>query len=625
MTARAFLLGLGAAAASLAASAAAPPVRTLQAVGEAAGGARWRPIVAIAATGREIKDGQNCTVQTLIDVRSGEWRRAVRCPLFTTERGIDAQGPWREDRSGWVHALDSREAARLAATDRWLNRNGPYFPRHWPVALRPAPAVTAHRRRFQRIAATPAQARTVTLWITPHRHRLARTVMRRSFEVRRIDFRDYRRVDGVLLPFRIASRDAPHAAAQIETIERYRLLHSLGATALVRPARPTRDIRIPVAGTHIPITFAADGKVLIRVSINGKAPLPFALDTGGHAILTPTAAQTLGLTVHGRGVTYGAGAGSTAVRYARVRSLGIGAARITGQTVLVMPISPLLTDRGARTPVAGILGLELFERFVVTVDPDHKRLTLQPLGTFRPPTGAAAVPLRFTGDMPLIPARLDGRRGLFGLDTGNSGPLLLFPAWAAREHLRHYYRSGVPQTEGGDGGAFTVHLADIHSLRIGGLAVPGPLIGALTPHDAGVVSNPSEAGNLGMTVWRAFRFTLDYRRERLYLTPRTHYRPPPMPRASGGLIAVKFTPSVFTVLQVSPGGPAARAGLRTGDRIVAVNGLAARRLASLYLMNLINQRRPGTIVALTRGDGRTVQIVLASNAARLRALRPGAR
>ncbi len=618
------ILGL-AALAVLPVSAMASPgaVRKPRPSGHAGGGSsRWAMIEGVAAQGRELEDGFTCRVRTVIDLRNGDWRRTVRCPLFTSAAGIDSRGAWRQDRSGWVHPLDSPEAKKLAATDRWLNRAVTHLPRRLPAGSRRLPAAALRHISYERAEVTPAGGRSVTLWIAGRQRRIVRTVMRRSFQVRTTDYGDYRRVDGVILPFRIASWVGTRAQAHVETVSRYELLRSIPPRSLQRPADPAADTHVPAGGTRLPLAFSQDGKLLVEAKLDGKGPFPFVLDSGGHAILTPATALALGLEVSGRSVSYGAGPGSTSLGYARVHSIRLGEARIEDQSVLVMPLSPVLTDRGSEAPVAGILGLEVLERFAVTIDPADRTMTLQPFDSFRPPAGAAVLRLCFTNDMPLIRATLDGKRGIFGLDTGNSGPLMLFPDWAARNGLAPYYGAGVPQSEGGEGGMFMGHMAFIRSLRTGGLTVRGRLIGFLTPHGVGAVSNPSEAGNLGMTVWRAFRFAFDYRSERLYLSPRPHYLPPKPAAATAGMIAVKLTPRAFSVIQVMPGGPAAKAGLKKGDRIVALDGVGANDLASLYLMKQVEKDKVGTVLRLTLADGRTLNLALGPNTAMLRALQP---
>ena len=42
-------------------------------------------------------------------------------------------------------------------------------------------------------------------------------------------------------------------------------------------------------------------KILVDVTLNGRGPFPFVLDTGGHFILTTTSARRLGLKVLGPG------------------------------------------------------------------------------------------------------------------------------------------------------------------------------------------------------------------------------------------------------------------------------------------------------------------------------------
>jgi hypothetical protein len=618
------ILGLSAFALTTVPSIASPPgAHAARAPGDTRGRDEWGRIEGVAADGSEIEDGFTCRVHTVVDLRNGDWRRSVRCPMFASAAGIGAKGAWREDRSGWVHPLDSPEARKLAVTDRWLNRIGPYLPGRLPAGSKRLPPAQLHHVLYQRAKVTPAHGRSVTVWSGGQQHLIARVVMWRSFQLRTTDYGDYRPVNGVMLPFRIVSWvGAARARAHVETVARYELLRTIARRSLQPPADPAADTKIPLGGAHLPLAFSDDGKLLVEAKLDGKGPFPFVLDTGGHAILTPATAGVLGIEVSGRSVSYGAGAGSTPLGFARVHSIRLGDAQIDDQSVLVMPLSPVLTDRGAKAPVAGILGLEVFERFAVTIDPAKRTMILQPFDSFRPPAAAAVLRLRFTKDMPLIRAALDGERGIFGLDTGNSGPLMLFPDWAARNGLASYYGAGVPQPEGGEGGMFLGHMAFIRSLRIGGLAVRGRLIGFLTPRGVGAVSNPSEAGNLGMTVWRAFRFAFDYRTGRLYLSPRPHYMPPKPPAATAGMIAVKLTPQAFSVIQVMPGGPAAKAGLKKGDRIVALDGVAAKDLASLYLMKRVEKGEPGTVLRLTLAHGRTLNLALGPNTAMLRALEP---
>ncbi len=593
----------------------------LKTLGNTAGNKYWSQFSFVAADGVESIDGFKCRVHTLVDLHNGQWRKTVHCPVFSTARGIDSEGAWRQDHSGQVHSLDSSEAKKLAITDRWLNRNGPYFPNNDPAELKRLPAKTIHKEPYQRIAATPAGGRTVTLWIGGKHDLVARTVMRRSFQIKTTDYSDYRSIDGVMLPFRIVTSMGKHAQPRILTINRYQLLRSAPRHVLRRPDNRVTDVQIPAQGTRVPLKITPSGWLQVEVRINGKGPFPFFLDTGGADIVTPETAQTLGLNVSGHGLSYGAGAGSTPTSYTRVKSISLGKARIANQPMRVIHFSPLITDQGNKPPIAGLLGFEFLERFAVTIDLADQKLILQPFDSFRAPKGATALPIRFTSTMPLVPATLDGKTGIFGMDTGNNGPLMIFPTWAQHNGLTRYYKAGLPEPEGGVGGMFTAHMAYIHSLKLGGLTVPEKQLGLLTPHGVGSTSNPSQAGNLGMSVWRAFRFTLDYRNEHLYLISRPDYTPQ-VPSATGGFRAVKFTPKAFTVIKVAPKGPAANAGLKKGDQITEVNGIKAENLASLYLMTYLVKSKPGTHLQLTCSNGHTLNIVLVPNTAMQKALTP---
>lgn len=608
----------------LLAGAASPPSagQVLVKLGQASGGSGWNKIAAVALQAKITENGMQCSVHDVVDVRNGSARMHTQCPVYSTASGIDAQSAWNQDFSGQIHPLDSPEANTLTVTDRWLNQRGPFLPYHWPAELKMLTPVTIGGVTYERVAATPAGGRAVTLWIDSADERLAQTVMRRAFQTVSVHYDDYRDVHGVWLPFRITTDTGTPVQVTTETVTHYTLLASVPARSLQRPSGAVTDATLPGGETQLPLLKNVAGFVMLDARINGKGPFPFVLDSGGRAILTPAAAKALGLKTMGRILVQGAGAGGTSASFTRVESVQLGAATLRNQVFMIMPLSPIVTDRGDKPAVAGVLGLEVFERFAVTIDSADHRLILRAFKSATPPAGAIALSIRFTSSTPLVDATLDGKPGIFQIDTGNPAPLMIFPGWAAHMGLAPYYLAGLPaQSGGGVGKSFTTHAAYIHSLRLGGRRVPGPLLGVLTPHGVNEVSNPSDAGNLGMTVWHAFRVTLNYRKGQIYLTPRADYAPPRI-IATAGFAAIKLSHGAFTVVHVAAHGAAAKAGLKPGEQIVAVDGVQAKALPSLYLMRYIAHSKPGTRLDLSLAGGHQLALVLRSDAAQEKALHP---
>ncbi|RAN82793.1 signaling protein [Bacillus sp. SRB_336] len=591
-------------------------VTLLQQLRQVHGGDRWKGIGALLADGRETSDGMTGAMHAAVDLRSGHFAVRAHNPVYARADGLDAQGRWHQDMSGQIHPYDSAEAKAMAITESWVQRFGALTAAD-AASYRPLPDIAENGHGFARVEATPRGGRTATLWIDKATHRLDRVVWPGSFLIMTRRYADYRPVDGLQLPFRIENSAATAIGTSdgesVDVIDRYHPLTVLPGDALKRPDISVRDVsmRGDAKRTTVPMHFQGS-VLLVEASINGSEPLPFILDTGGHAILTEDAAKRLGLASQGKGVSTGSGPGSMSMAYTRVARLTLGKADIGGQTFLVMPYGYAFAERGEQPPIAGILGLEIFERFAVTFDYDRAQLVLQPFDHGTPPTELKgnSVPLRFTFDMPLVDASVDGKRGVFGIDTGNAGHLLLFPQWAEREGVLAHYAKGYPQPTGGVGGTFLSHIAHVRSMQLGDTAIGSPLA-QLTRADAGATGNPTEAGNIGQDVLSRFNVHFDYRRQSMTLLPRSH--PAPRRFATAGLRAAKpdaGRSDRFTVSWVVPGGPAAEAGLRKGDEIVAVDGKPVRTIGSDDLRHASNAREEGAVLALQLADRRSLRIVM---------------
>ncbi|KRE96621.1 signaling protein [Frateuria sp. Soil773] len=586
----------------------------LQQLRQAHGGDRWNGIGGLLADGQESSDGLSGAMHAAVDLRSGHFAIRARNPVYPRADGLDAQGRWHQDMSGLIHPFDSAEARAMTITESWVERFG-VLTAPAAASYRALPDASENGRRFARVEATPQGGHPATLWIDQATHRLNRAVWPSSFLIMTRRYADYRPVEGLQLPFRIEDSAATAIGTSdgesVDRVERYQALATLPGDALDRPDGTVRDVamRDDAKRTTTPMHFQGN-VLLVEASINGSRPLPFILDTGGHAILTEEAAKQLGLASQGKGVSTGSGPGSMSTAYTKVARLTMGKADLRDQVFLVMPYGYGFAERGDQPPIAGILGLEVFERFAVTFDYDRGQLVLQPYDHGAPPPAVKGntLPLRFTFDMPVVDASVDGKRGVFGIDTGNSGFTLLFPQWVEREGLLAHYAKGYPQTTGGVGGAFLSHIAHMRSMQLGDAAVGNPLA-QLTRADAGATGNPTEAGNIGQDVLSRFNVHFDYRRQTMTLLPRKPL--PPRRFATAGLRAAKADArhaDRFEVSWVVPGGPAAEAGLRKGDEIVAVDGKPVRAMGSDAFRQASNAQAEDTVLELKLADGRNLRI-----------------
>jgi hypothetical protein len=581
---------------------------------QAYGHTDWANVGSWHAEGKQVSEGLTGDWQTTVNLRNNYYVTTARNELFTTAEGIDAQGHWRQDITGLSHPLDSDEEKVVTLSENWLRGFG-FLQPSVPTSYRVLPDAKDRKRQFHRLEATPEGGRPVTLWIDPVTHRLDRAVWQRSFLTVTQHYDDYRPVDGMQLPFRIHDSAVTVTGANDgeanTVVTSYRILGKDAAVDTQRPSNEVRDVTMahnaPRATT--PLRLEA-GVVLVDVSINGRPPAPFILDTGGHAILTADAAKKMGLQTRGQGVSTGSGPGSMSTSYTKVSDTALGDAHVRDLPFSVMPFSYGFYERGeGQEPIAGILGLEMFERFAVTFDYDRGELRLQPFDHGQAPPAAEgdALTLRFTDDMPLTVAQQDGHDGVFGIDTGNAGYTLTFPQWAERNGMAARYANGAPIPTGGVGGIFTAHIAHAHELMLGKQRLDN-VIAMLSRADAGATGNPSEAGNIGQDVLSRFNVHFDYRRQQMVLMPRTNA--PATHYAMAGIRVTKKQeqPDRFEVINVMPDSPAAQAGLKQGDAIVAANGKAALNLGSSDLRAMSSRQPEGTPLTLKLADGREVTL-----------------
>jgi hypothetical protein len=541
----------------------------------------------------EVSDGIPSERRTYVDAADGTYRTVLHNALFSRESAYDGVSEQRRDRSGGIHALDTPSARRDAVSTSYLLSER-FLQRDFGSRSASCRETSSAGRGTVRIVSvTPNGGTPLRLLVDAGDGLLAGATMLSTNGAQALTFADYRTVGRYVLPFSLS--ESQSADAPVERVLRYTFPSA--ASQRLTPTAPPNDTSVPSAGVTVPFEMYY-GAVVVYARIDGKQPLPFILDTGGHAILTTDAARALGIRTAGLGSSGGGGSGRIGLSYARVDDLSIGAAHVRNQSVLVIPYDKSFSARPPQVPLAGILGLELFERFGIQIDYARRVVVLTPFAST--PHDGVALPMLFDDDSPLVPASVDRIDGLFQADTGNSGGTILFNHFLVANGLRKKYGRGAPASGSGTGGPVSFVAERVGSFRIAGRTFDHVDAYFAAPLSRGAFASQTEAGNIGYDILARFVPTFDYAMRRLYLRPASRG---PLPLKSlTGLGAEKRSDGSFAVTNVRKGSPAEAAGIVRGDVILSVNGKATARISAPMLW-AINRGMDGLKLVLEIGRG----------------------
>jgi hypothetical protein len=275
-----------------------------------------------------------------------------------------------------------------------------------------------------------------------------------------------------------------------------------------------------------------------------------------------------------------------------------------GHALLVLEEDYLEMRNYLGTDVHGILGYELFSRFIVQVDYIKKSMTLYAPDRFKPRKRFESLPMKVEDTKPYIiaPLVINNEVSMSAkllIDTGASHGLMLDPDSDERitppsNHISSVIGRGL-------GGAITGKIGKINSIHFGDYDLDDVLVNFPDPNsymDTLKASSTFRNGTIGGEILTRFKVIFDFPNERLYLRKNSHFRKPFYYNLSGLYVKAKGVQlEVFEITDVRENSAAHDAGLMVNDLIITINGIPSKEL-HLNILNGILNSKPGKRVKL---------------------------
>ena len=586
------------------------PTEILAKAKAAVGGPACDAIHTIQLKGKLTTGGLTGTVESLQDLLTGRYVNRFQLGPASGAGGFDGSMVWSQDASGQSRAEEGGDERLGAIDEAYRGALAYWYPQRWPALIEDAGEREENGRRFLTLRITPKGGRPFELWIDAATMLIDRTVEKAALEIRTTFVSDYRTVGGVKMPFASRSTNGDPRYDQLATIDTAELNVPVEDAAFKLPAPPPPDFSIAGGKTSTVVPFdLLNNHIYLDVKLNGKGPYRLLCDTGGANIITPELAKELGVTSEGAFEGRGVGEKSEDIGVTKVEKLEIGDVTIANQVFFVFPLGSFSAVEGV--PQFGLVGYEVFKRFVAKVDYEKGLLTLWLPAAFTYQGSGTVVPFVFNGHIPQVEGSIDGFPGKFDIDTGARNSVAILAPFAETHHLKDHFGTVVPAVTGwGVGGPARGLLARAKVLKLGGVEVAGPVVD-LSQQKKGAFTDPYVAGNVGAGVLKRFNITFDYGHQRIIFEPNANAaRPDTYDRAGMWL---NRAADGFEVADVVAGGPADAAGVKVGDQITAIDETPAEKLSLPAVRERLRTEPVGTAVKITvlaGGERREATLVL---------------
>jgi hypothetical protein len=365
------------------------------------------------------------------------------------------------------------------------------------------------------------------------------------------------------------------------------------------PAKTTTPARFESGtGGIVPFTFEYN-EIVLQVRVNNSQPMKFLFDTGaGISVLKVSKAG--GLNLKKADSLDASGVGGKVLGYlAKGASLSVAGVTVYNQPLAILP----LDFPCEAADVAGIIGYDFINSFVVEIDYDAKTLTLSDPLRYEYSGHGDLIPLTISGNTPRIRAQLrmpngPTLEGLFELDTGSDGVLRINSPFVKKHSLLQSLPKQFDSAHRGVGGEIKTVDVRMRDFQLGRYVIPDLLV-TLARDNEGLLSEDANDGPLGNEILRRFRIVLDYSRRRMMLEPNQHLGDP----IETGMSGIDFGSEdcrPFKVKKVLENSPAAEAGIQTGDEIVALDGRPFKEIPSFEMEKLLSKNGAEYSLTLSR-------------------------
>lgn len=347
--------------------------------------------------------------------------------------------------------------------------------------------------------------------------------------------------------------------------------------------------------------------IVVPVLLNGMLPLRFIVDTGVRtAILTEkTYTDILNLSYSRKYAVAGPGGENIIEAYiTNGVDLQLPGVDGHGHALLVLGEDYLELRNFLGTDVHGVLGYELFSRFIVKINYKDKIMTLMTPEKLRIGRKYETIPLIIEDTKPYLMAdvtQVNGEKKKLKLlvDSGASHSMLIDPA---SDSTLDVPKNSVSCTVGrGLGGEIRGKSGRLSELKLGRFSLKDVLANYPDPNsyvDTLKLGQTFRHGTMGGEILCRFTVIYNFSKEEIYLKKNSDFKRGFYYNLSGLTLRAKGTRlNVFEVTDIRQASSSDRAGLQVGDEIVSVNGVKTSEINLNQLNGYLNLK-PGKKITM---------------------------
>lgn len=355
--------------------------------------------------------------------------------------------------------------------------------------------------------------------------------------------------------------------------------------------------------------------IVIPVMINNVFPVKFIVDTGVRsAILTEKSISDFLNLYYSRTITLVGAIGGEGIEahIAPNISLQLPGVQGAGQALLVLEKDYLKLSSNLGTEVHGIIGYEIFSRFIVEINYVKKVLTLYEPAFFKPRRGYKKIPVAIEDTKPYITGTVTLENGCtieskLLIDTGASHSLLL--------HLASHKDIELPEktiaTTLGKGleGTIMGKIGRTPLIEFGGFSF-SKVITSFPERETykDIIAFTERHGTIGGGITNKFNIVFDYFQNNIYLKKNANFKKKFNYNMSGLDVMVDDNDlHKFIISEVIKDSPAYENDIRIGDIILSVNNISASHLKLNELHHIFRYKENKKIKLKIERDGEVIK------------------